>query len=135
PRLPLTDGVDLHRSRPMMDHTAHRPGAPAISHRSQKIPSPPSGAPGQAKLLKAGRGFFQPDIWIVDADGDARVWKTWQRRPAPERFLVGRWLAKREGLTIRALQDMEGFPALLGWPDPATVEMTLMNAEPVPEVK
>lgn len=56
-------------------------------------PTPPPDAPGALRLLKAGHGFGQPDIWIVDAEGDARVWKTWMRRPRWERATVGRWLA------------------------------------------
>lgn len=98
-------------------------------------PTPPPDAPGALRLLKAGHGFGQPDIWIVDAEGDARVWKTWMRRPRWERATVGRWLAQREGRNIAALEDLAEFPRFLGHPHPATVAMSLMDAEPVPELK
>lgn len=98
------------------------------------LPRPP-GAPGEVRLLKAGFGFLQPDIWIVDAVREPRVWKTWGRKIWIERKTFGCWLARREGHIIGRLQDLPGFPAFLSHPDPWTVEMTLMDAEPVPEEK
>jgi hypothetical protein len=96
---------------------------------------PPPGARGTLRLLKAGTGFCKPDVWVVDAEGNASIWKTYGRRPGWERRTLGKWLAQREGRIIGKLEDMEGFPKLLGHPDPWTVEMTLLEAEPVPEVK
>ena len=103
--------------------------------RETPCPPPPPGAPGRCVLLKAGFGMFQPDIWIVDADGTPRVWKTWQRRPAPERLLIGRRLARREGLILQALAGLERVPRFVAWPQPYTLEMSLLSAEPVPETK
>lgn len=97
--------------------------------------SPPADAPEPTRLLKAGRGFLQPDIWVVDLNGRPRVWKTWARRPGWERRLFGRWLAGREGRILRALADLEGFPRFLAYPHSHTLEMSLMDAEPVPEIK
>ncbi len=86
-------------------------------------------------LLKAGRGFTQPDIWIIDRTGTPRVWKTWGRRPAWERIAVGRWLARREAGIMRALEGLTECPRFLSHPHPWTIEMTLLDAEPVPETK
>lgn len=36
---------------------------------------------------------------------------------------------------MRHLEDLEGFPRVLGYPDAYTVEMSLLDAEPVPETK
>lgn len=79
--------------------------------------------------------MFQPDIWIVDAEGEMCVWKSWWRRSAVERYLLARRLARREGRIIGALEDLEGFPKFLGHPDPYTVAMSRLPAEPVPEEK
>lgn len=97
---------------------------------------PPPGAPGKARLLKAGGGLLQPDIWVItDSEGRESVWKTWGRRPAWEQATLARWLARREADIIRALQDLHGFPQFLARPDSVTIEMSLLDAEPVPEVK
>ncbi|MCC5874577.1 MAG: hypothetical protein JJU11_00015 [Candidatus Sumerlaeia bacterium] len=105
------------------------------NNQTADVLPPPAGAPGMVILLKKGRGLFQPDLWIVDADDSPRVWKTWRRKSAIERCLYGRRLARREGDILRRLDDLEGFPRFLSHPDPWTLEMTLLDAEPVPEVK
>ncbi len=97
--------------------------------------SPPENAPEPVKLLKAGQGFLQPDIWIVSLDDHPVIWKTWGRRPSWEKRTFGRWLAKRENRVIIALQDLAGFPSSLRQPHPWTIAMTLLDAEPVPEIK
>lgn len=76
-----------------------------------------------------------PDVWIVDTEGTPAVWKTWWRRPKLERMIFGKWFAFREGKILRRLSKMEGFPRFLSNPDPCTLEMTLLLAEPVPEEK
>lgn len=108
--------------------------SPLLKQRTETLPAPP-GAPGRAVLLKEGRGLFQPDIWIVDADAGAVVWKTWSRKGAVERFLYGRRLARHEARVLRVLAGLEGVPRFLGHPDPWTISMTLLDSEPVPEVK
>ncbi|MBI1290495.1 hypothetical protein GC173_04540 [bacterium] len=99
------------------------------------IPQPPPDAPLPVRLLKACGGFGKPSIWIVDLEGTPRVWKTWACRPSWERRTLGRRLAQHEGKVIKALSGLEGFPTLLGHPHPWTIEMTLLDAEPVPEIK
>lgn len=99
-----------------------------------ELPAPPD-SPGRVVLLKRGRGVFQPDLWVVDADGEPRVWKTWRRKNTIERCLYGKRLARREGEILQRLSDLEGLPRFLSHPDPWTIEMTLLDAEPVPEVK
>lgn len=96
---------------------------------------PPSDAPLPVRLLKASEGIGKPSIWIVDLNGTPRVWKTWASRPGWERRTLGRRLAHREGRIIRALSGLEGFPTFLGHPHPWTLEMSLLDAEPVPEIK
>ncbi len=111
---------------------------PIPDRGATKHPPPPR--PGGLKALarrrlKAGRGFTQPDIWLVRGPDGDEIWKTWGRRPWIERIIIGRWLARREGRIIRTLQDLPGFPRFLYHPDPVTIAMTRLEAEPVPEVK
>lgn len=92
--------------------------------------------PGPHRLFKAGVGFFQPDVWAtIRHDGTPVVWKSWWRRPLPERQLTGRWLAAREYRVLRRLRGIPEVPRPVSRPDPFTIEMTLLDAEPVPEVK
>ncbi len=111
----------------------------SVSHSRKKPrqtdPPPPPGAPGGTSLLKAGSGAFSPDIWIVDSHGNPRVWKSWWRRPWIEKHTFGRWLARRESRITSVLQDLEGFPRFLSRPHPWTLEISLLDAEPVPELK
>src|SRR5690606_26059722 len=98
------------------------------------IPTPP-GAPGELRLLKAGRGPVQPDVWIVDGQGRPRVWKTYWRKFPPWRATGCKWLAAREGRILRRLADVRVVPRFLSHPQPWTLEMSLLDAEPVPEMK
>ncbi len=92
--------------------------------------------PGPHRLLKAGAGYLQADVWAtVRPDGSPAVWKSWWRRPLIERALFARWLARREYRTLRRLAGLPGLPRPFRRPDPYTIEMTLLDAEPVPEVK
>jgi tRNA A-37 threonylcarbamoyl transferase component Bud32 len=109
--------------------------SPSTTAGDPAPPPPPPGAPGELRLLKAGFGFFQPDIWIVDTKGSPRVWKSWHRRPAIERATFGVRLARREGRVLRALSAMREVPRFLSHPQPFILEMTLLDAEPVPEIK
>lgn len=133
-------GKDVFTEGGVAPRPPNSPGIPAsmapttLQPSRDILPAPP-GAPGRAVLLKKGRGLFQPDIWIVDADGGAVVWKTWQRKSALERFLYGRRLARHEARVLRVLGDLEGFPRFLAHPDPWTIAMTLLDSEPIPEVK
>ncbi|MCC6548282.1 hypothetical protein IT570_14055 [Candidatus Sumerlaeota bacterium] len=97
--------------------------------------TPPQGAAGELQLLKAGNGLLKPDVWIVRFNGRATVWKSWDRRPSWERAVFGKWLAGREARVIRKLAGLSGFPEFVSQPHPWTVEMTLLNAESVPEIK
>lgn len=88
------------------------------------------------QVLKAGRGPVQPDVWVmVGPDGTPFVRKSWARKAPLWRWLFGRRLARREGRIIAALEDLPGLPRFLGHPDPWTVDMSLLDAEPVPEEK
>jgi tRNA A-37 threonylcarbamoyl transferase component Bud32 len=97
--------------------------------------TPPTDAPLPAKALKLGNGPGKPDIWVVDLAGMPRVWKTWDRRPPLERRTLGKRLAAHEARVIERLQDLPAFPKLLSMPHLWTVEMSLLPAEPVPEIK
>lgn len=110
-----------------------------MPHRS---PSPPA---ANATLLRAGRHVLAPDVWRIDgaagingaADGSVapRVWKTFRARPWWLRATMGRWMVAREARTLARLEGLDGVPHLIGTPEPATLEMTWLEAEPVPEVK
>ncbi|MEQ8819755.1 MAG: hypothetical protein RLY93_05880 [Sumerlaeia bacterium] len=105
-----------------------------MTRRPPRQPTPP--APG-AELLKAGASATQPDVWKLPADRlqPDRVWKTFRESPAPLRATVCRWIAQREGRNLQHLQGLPGVPEFLGFPEPWTVEMTWLSAEPVPETK
>lgn len=96
---------------------------------------PPPEAGDATRLLKAGNGLLKPDVWVVNLKGRETVWKTWHRRPAIERATFGRWLAGREARIIRKLKGIPGVPDFISQPHPWTVEMSLLDAESVPEVK
>lgn len=96
---------------------------------------PPAGARGPARLLKASRGALQPDVWVIEGGGTRQVWKTWGRRPTLERKSLCAWLACREGRILRRLDGIDGVPRFLDHPQPWTLVMTMLEAEPVPEVK
>lgn len=97
------------------------------SAQPHEIPLP---APG-AILLKAGQGIAHPDVWEIPG-GAGSVWKTYRRRPYFERATLGRWLAAREARVLRQLEGLPGVPRLVGRPDPFTVAMSRLDAEPVP---
>lgn len=99
------------------------------------LPSPPGASRRGRKpqLLKAGEGFAQPDVWIVDDGvGNLLVWKTWGRRPAWERHTLGRLLARREAHALARLGHLSALPELIGRPHPWTVAMELLEGDSLP---
>lgn len=88
-----------------------------------------------ATLLKQSNSVFQPDLWRIEEQGEARVWKTFRESPYLIRATVGRWLAAREALNLTILEDLPRVPRLLGRPEPWTVEMTWLDAEALPRSK
>ena len=114
---------------PFSSHVTNSPAPP---------PLPPGLAnyPGPHRLLKAGLGYLQADVWATTRpDGQPAVWKSWWRRPLPERVILCRWLAGREHRVLCRLDGLPEVPRALNRPDPFTIEMTLLDAEPVAEVK
>ena len=89
-----------------------------------------------AHLLKAGESVTQPDIWrLTNGEGREVVWKTFRESPLLARATICRWLVRREARNLAALKGMENVPEFLGCPEPVTIEMTFLLAEPVPERK
>lgn len=95
---------------------------------------PPPPEPG-AVLLKDADSAVQPDVWKLGDGPDARVLKTFRRSPAPVRGTLGRIIAYREARNLRVLSGLPGVPRFLRMPDPWSVEMTWLDAEPLPERK
>lgn len=107
--------------------------------RARPQPPPPRGLDPQARvrLLKAASSYLQPDVWRIDPPGGApgEIWKSFAARPAWMRATIGRWLTAREASNLEAVRGIRGLPEHLGRPDPWTLRMTLLDADPVPEVK
>ncbi|MCB2156031.1 hypothetical protein KQI84_14225 [bacterium] len=100
--------------------------------KRRRTPTPPE--PG-ARLLKVGESALQPDVWELHRDGNRVVWKTFRESNRAARATLCRWLARREARNLRLLDGLPRTPRLLGMPEPWTIEMTWLDAEPVAESK
>lgn len=100
--------------------------------KTKRLPSPPLAG---SILLKAAHSPLQPDVWKVYGKDGPKVWKTFRESPSLLRRTICRWIAAREARNLRLLEGMDGIPRLISMPEPWTIEMTWLNAEPLPEVK
>ncbi len=94
----------------------------------------PAPVPG-AESLKSAASWVQPDVWKLQRDGRVVVWKTFRRSPWFLRMTLCRWMARREARNLKILQGLDWAPVFLGMPEPTTIEMTFLEAAPVPEKK
>lgn len=100
--------------------------------RRRRSPAPPE---PNARLLKAGQSALQPDVWELLREDGRVVWKTFRESNRLARGTICRWLARREARNLRLLDGLPRTPRLLGMPEPWTIEMSWLDAQPVAESK
>lgn len=86
-------------------------------------------------LLKEGASSLQPDVWKIRQDDRWIVLKTFERSNILFRRTLCVWITRREARSLEILQNFPETPKLIQRPEPWAVEMTFLNAEPVPEKK
>jgi len=101
-----------------------------MQSKPARQPTPPQSG---AVLMKAGPSLIQPDVWLLHGESGPSVLKTFRERPAWVRRTVCAWLIAREVRNLRALDGIPGIPRLLARPRPWTLEMTYLDAAPLPE--
>lgn len=78
-----------------------------------------------------GRNRTKADVLFFDADGARVVLKTYAGRPWWVRATLGRWLISREWRAYRAAGDAPGLARVFGRPDPASLAIAWIDAEPL----
>lgn len=92
----------------------------------EQCESPPE-LPEPARLLKAAFAFPQADVWLTESGGNKRIWKTWYRGRGPVKRRLGRYMARREGGILKALENTGAVPQLYGQPRTDTIEMEALS--------
>lgn len=83
-----------------------------------------------SRLLKSGRTWFSPDVFVVDVAGQRYVFKDYGSKPWFGR-LWGRTVIAREGQALRALEGIRGVPRFVGFVDRDGLLMEFCEGSPL----
>ena len=78
------------------------------------LPHDPRSLPPEARLLKRGERFLEPDVYVLDVDGRATVIKDYGRYRWTPLSPLARLLVRREARVLDRLRGWRHAPALLG---------------------
>ncbi len=78
------------------------------------LPHDPRSLPPEARLLKRGERFLEPDVYVLDVDGRATVVKDYGRYRWTPLSPLARLLVRREARVLDRLRGWRHAPALLG---------------------
>lgn len=78
------------------------------------LPHDPRSLPPEARLLKRGERFLEPDVYVLDVDGRATVVKDYGRYRWTPLSPFARLLVRREARVLDRLRGWRHAPALLG---------------------
>lgn len=82
-------------------------------------------------LLKGGQGWFAPDVFLIDWQGNPAVWKDYGHRNLLGR-LWGRLVIAREARALMSLRGVAGVPQLYALVKPAGLVMEFFEGEVLP---
>jgi predicted Ser/Thr protein kinase len=78
------------------------------------LPDDPRSLPPEARLLKRGERFLEPDVYVLDVDGRPTVVKDYGRYRRTPLSPLARLLVRREARVLDRLRGWRHAPALLG---------------------
>ena len=75
-----------------------------------------------------------PDVRLVEVDSQQVVVKDWGQRSLARRFLLGRFLLRREHRFLTLLAGLEGVPRSLGFPDADSLAIEYLSGRTLSDV-